>query len=458
MNPTTHAPRRWRNSLGLRLVAGTLCWVAVALVVAGWGLSALFAEHVTRQFRAELGTHLDELAAAIEFDADGALQLRAPLGDPRMARPYSGLYWQVDRVALEANKGVLRSRSLWDGVLAMPAEAATDGQRRLHHVRGPDGADVLLLEQILRLDDLTLRVGVAGNEALVSEPVARFNGLLALALLILGLGLVSASVMQLRIALRPLRRVRDELGQVRDGSVSRLAGSYPDELQPLVNEFNDVLAQNSAVVARARTQAGNLAHALKTPLTILANAAREGDGALARSVAEQTQVAQRHIERHLAHARAAARAGAAGQRVPLQPVLEGLLRVMRRLHAERDLTLELEDCPAAAVFRGDEQDLQEMLGNLLDNACKWAARRVIVSAGIVDQALIVTVEDDGRGIPEHEQEAMLQRGVRADERTPGSGLGLSIALELAELYGGGLTLDTSPLGGLQASLRLPAIS
>ena len=446
----------WRNSLGLRLVAGTLCWVAVALVVAGWGLSALFAEHVTRQFRTELGTHFDQLAAAIEFGADGTPRLRAPLGDPRLARPYSGLYWQVDRVAPDAGQGVLRSRSLWDGVLAMPAGVAADGQRRLHHVRGPDGADVLLLEQILRLDDVTLRVGVAGNEALVAVPVARFNGLLAVALLILGVGLVGASVVQLRIALRPLRRLRDELGEVREGRAPALAGRYPDELQPLVNEFNGVLAQNAAVVARARTQAGNLAHALKTPLTILANAARDDDGPLARSVAEQTQIAQAQVERHLAHARAAARAGAAGQRVPLRPVLEGLLRVMRRLHAERDLVLETGDCRDGALFRGDEQDLQEMLGNLLDNACKWAARRVTVSARVMQHELLVTVEDDGRGITAHEREMVLQRGVRADERMPGSGLGLSIALDLAELYGGALTLDASPLGGLRANLRLPA--
>ena len=456
MKPDTHAPRRWRNALGLRLLVGTLCWVALALVVAGWGLSVLFAEHVTRQFRAELGTHLDQLAAAIEFDADGAARLRAPLGDPRLARPYSGLYWQIDRVAPELGAGVLRSRSLWDGVLAMPADVAADGQRRLHHVRGPDGADVLLLEQVLRLDGVTLRVGVGANEVMVSEPVARLNRLLALALLILGAGLVGASVVQLRIALRPLRRVRDELGAVRDGRAPGLAGPYPNELQPLVDEFNDVLAQNAAVVARARTQAGNLAHALKTPLSILANAAREEGGALARSVTEQTQIAQAQVERHLAHARAAARVGATGQRVPLQSVLEGLLRVMRRLHAERDLTLELDDCPASVVFRGDEQDLQEMLGNLLDNACKWAARRVMVTARVAHHELFVTIEDDGPGIVAHEREAVLQRGVRADERTPGSGLGLSIALDLAELYGGGIMLDESPLGGLRASLRLPA--
>lgn len=453
---TEQRGRRRSNSLALRLLAGTLCWVAVALAVAGWGLSSLFAEHVTRQFRAELDTRLDQLAAAIEIDTHGTVRLKAPLTDPRLTRPYSGLYWQIDVIGPTPGQGVLRSRSLWDGVLALPAGAPGDGQRRLHRVRGPDGAGVLLLEQTLQVDRVTLRAGVAGNEASIDEPVQRFRGLLYIALLILGAGLVGTSLVQLRIALRPLRRMRDALGEVRAGRAPAITGHYPDELQPLVDEFNGVLAQNAAVVARARTQAGNLAHALKTPLTILANAAREEDSPLARGVTEQVRIAQSQVERHLAHARAAASAGVASPRTPLRPVLEGLLRVMRRLHAERDLSLETGDCPDTAVFRGDGQDLQEMLGNLLDNACKWAARRVVVSTDIADQALTVTVEDDGPGIPEHEREAVLRRGVRADERTPGSGLGLSIAHDLAELYGGGLALDRSKLGGLRVRLRLPA--
>lgn len=450
------------GSLRLRLLAGTLVWVALTVVVAGWGLGRLFNEHVERQFNAELGTHLEQLAAQLTLDVDDRPALRGALSDPRFARPYSGLYWQIDGIDPD-RRGALRSRSLWDGVLVVPGDRPADGERHVHQAEGPDGARLQLVEQALHpaeRPELRLRLIVAANAALIDEPVARFNRLLVLALGLLAGGLAVAALVQVRVGLRPLARLRDGLAAVRDGRAGAIQGRFPAEVQPLVDEFNAVLVRNAEVVERARTHAGNLAHAVKTPLAVLANAAEQAadDAAaatLARLVREQVGLARTQVEHHLARARAAAAVGVPGQRTPLRPVIEGLLRLMGKVHAARALQFELSACDPQLAFRGEAQDLHEMLGNLIDNASKWAARQVRVQVDVHGNELIVRIDDDGPGLRAEAREAVFARGVRADERTPGSGLGLSIVRELAQLYGGGVALLASPLGGLRAELRLP---
>lgn len=460
--PPSHPPA-WRGSLQARLLAGTLIWILLAVLVSGWGLSSLFSQHVTQQFHAELGMHLDQLAANLVVDEEGGAHLRAPLSDPRLMRPYSGLYWQVDRIASEdtvAAVGILRSRSLWDAVLAVPADTLIDGELHAHRVRGPNGEPLRMIEQVLRpaeLPDQSLRLIVAGSEELVTVPVERFNGLLALALGALSLGLAGASILQVWTAWKPMAGLREGLRRVRDGTNPAIDGRFPSEIQPLVDEFNGVLARNAEIVVRARTQAGNLAHALKTPLAVLANAAATEEGALAHRVSEQVAVAQTQIDHHLARARAAAAVQIPGQRTLVRPVLEGLLRVMQRVHAGRDLEIEIETCPGDLAFLGEEQDLQEMLGNLVDNGCKWATHRIAVRASVTDGELHLTVDDDGPGIEASVRESVLGRGVRIDEQRPGAGLGLAIVHDLAQLYGGAVELDAGPAGGLRASLRLPAV-
>ena len=288
------------------------------------------------------------------------------------------------------------------------------------------------------------------------EPVARFNKELWLALGVLGLGLALAALVQVFVGLAPLRKLRAALGRVHRGEVQRMEGAFPAEIMPLVEEFNTVLARNAEVVERARTQAGNLAHALKTPLSVLANAADGKDDALARLVAAQVEMARRQVDYHLARAQAAAAVRLPGARTPLNPVVDGLARTMRRIHAGRNLDLVVQPMPASLAFRGEEQDLQEMLGNLLDNACKWASRRVEIDARIEQDRLVIRVDDDGKGIAAAQREAMLRRGVRADQQVPGSGLGLAIVDDLARMYGGQVVLADSPLGGLRAVLTLPA--
>jgi signal transduction histidine kinase len=279
--------------------------------------------------------------------------------------------------------------------------------------------------------------------------------MLLIALGMLALGLAVAVAVQLQLALRPLKLLRARLSAVRSGTVRQLEGSFPQELQPLVNEFNHVLQENADMVQRARTQAGNLAHAGHTPLSILANAAAQEQGPLARLVQDQVATARRQVDYHLARARAAAAVRAVGLRTPVLAPLQALLRTMQRLHTERNLSFELAPDAQDLAFRGEEQDLYELLGNLIDNAGKSALQRVVVDVQLSQGQLCFTVDDDGPGIPEAEREHMFERGVQLDEQRPGSGLGLDIVRALTDTYGGSVQAQASPLGGARLRLCLP---
>jgi signal transduction histidine kinase len=463
-NTSSSTRRPLRNSLRLRLLAGTLFWITASIIIAGWGLSGLFRQHVETQFHAELKMHLDQLTAQLVLNDKDQPILSQPLSDPRLNRPYSGCYWQVDSLAQDAASGLLRSRSLWDYTLAAPADSPADGSIHQHRIVGPEGKMLGMVERSVRIEEAadgqvrTFRLIAAADESLMAEPVARFNGALWLALGLLGVGLVVAALVQVFIGLAPLEKLRGALGRVRSGETQALEGRFPVEIMPLVEEFNSVLVQNAEVVERARTQAGNLAHALKTPLSVLANAAaadNNKEGALAQLVSDQVASARQQVDYHLARAQAAATTRIPGTRTPLLPIIDGLVRTMRRIHAERGLELVVQPLPASLLFRGDAQDMQEMLGNLLDNACKWASHRVEISAHSENDQLRIAIDDDGAGIAVEQRDTVLRRGMRADEQVPGSGLGLAIVGDLVHLYGGQIVLTDSPLGGLRSLLVLP---
>jgi len=467
-------PPGWRGSLQLRLLAGTLLALLAALALAGVLLAGLFRDHVLRQFQSGLTAQLDQLTARLDFDAAGQPQLPpSALTDPRWSRPYGGLYWQVDSVAAQrVQRGVLRSRSLWDLVLRVDADELPDGVVHVHQLPGPLGHALLLVERTVRhadgpaaTDATPWRLLVAGDLHDTQAAVARFNQVLAASLAAL-LGLLGlAAVAQVTVGLRPLRTLRRALVDLRAGRTARLDGRFPAEVQPLIDDFNAVLARNAEVVGRARTQAGNLAHAIKTPLAVMAQgaqaaAASPASAELAALVQEQVAVARRHVDWHLARARAAAAQGLPGARVPLAPVVAALLRVMDRIHGARGLRLDGAAIDPACSFAGELQDLQEMLGNVLDNACQWARHSVRLSATLqpagAKPMLLLVVDDDGPGIGREQRDAVLARGARLDESTPGSGLGLAIVRELVELYGGRLQLGASPSQGLRVQLLLPA--
>ncbi|NMG28484.1 ATP-binding protein [Aromatoleum evansii] len=448
-----------RGSLRARLLAGSVVWILGALTITGCVLGDLFRRHVEDRFQAELRIHLDQLTASIELAPEADLRLRTDLSDPRLRKPLSGFYWQVDREGTETARGVLRSRSLWDATLAVPPDGPRDGEVHVHRIEGPDRERLVMMERIVRPEEAAgqpLRLIVAADERGMTNPVREFVGLLVTALGVLAAGVIAAVLLQVSVGLAPLKRLREQLAEVRDGRSRRLEGIFPNEVRPLVDELNAVLQHDAEVVERARTQAGNLAHAIKTPLAVLGNAALREEGPLARLVAEQVATAQRQVDYHLARARAAAATQVPGLRSVLRPAVEGLVRVMQRVHAERNLHIAIEAIPGDAAFRGEEQDLQEMLGNLIDNACKWARASVGVSATVRAGELVVTVDDDGPGLPPEAREAVFARGMRADEAVPGSGLGLGIVRDLAQLYGGRIELGQAPAGGLRATLFLPA--
>ncbi len=468
------------RSLRWRLLAATIVAGAAALLLAGLVLAGLFREQVLRQFEQTLTAQLDLLTARLDFDADGRPRLdAAEAADPRWARPYSGWYWQVDAAGAPPRRGVLRSRSLWDAELAAPVDALSPGLVHVHETAGPGGATLLLVERTVRPDvgGGSWRLLVAADLTQTAAAVERFNGVLAASLAALLALLAAAAAAQVAVGLAPLKRLRESLRALHEGQSQRLQGRFPAEVQGLVDDFNAVLGRHDAVVERARTQAGNLAHALKTPLATLVQAAEasqrqpDAQAGLPALVQEQVALARRHVDWHLARARAAAAHALPGTRTDVAPVLEGLTRAMRRLHAARGLDIVVEPGAVqagvgahpgegAAAFAGESQDLHEMLGNLMDNACQWAHHRVRAQAVIAGHGparrLRVVVDDDGPGIAEPQREAALARGGRLDERTPGSGLGLAIVQELAGLYGGRLGLERAPEGGLRAVLELPA--
>ncbi len=453
------------GSLRLRLLAGTLAWLLLSVLLAGWSLRTLFREHITQQLQEQLLVQLDHLSGSIDW-VDGRLRVPHQGTDGLFEQPLSGLYWQIQRLpeaaGADTSAPLARSRSLWDETLHLPAITGpypAQGYRRLQ-LRGAEGHTLLAVARTLQLPDddaPPLRLVVAGDEALLAEPLQRFTHQLLVALGLLGAGLALAAALQLQLLLRPLRQLRRGLAALRGGQAQQLEGQYPQELQPLVTELNHVLQENAAMVQRARTQAGNLAHAVHTPLTILANAAAQQEDALATLVREQVTLAQRQVDWHLARERAAA-VHASGLATPVLEPIEALLRTMARLHSHIDFALA-EGLPARARdwrFRGEGQDLYELLGNLLDNAGKWARRQVQIDVQRTDAQLRFTIDDDGPGIAPAQRQHMFARGVQLDEERPGSGLGLDIVRSLVQAYGGTIAVQDAPLGGARLVLALPA--
>jgi signal transduction histidine kinase len=440
------------NSLAFRLVVGAGLWIAAAFIAGGLQLSSMFERSVERSFDARLDVYLDGLIAVSRIGQGGGIELARGLGEPRFNQPYSGWYWQISN----HDGPVLRSRSLWDMTLdASSGEGSEFGTRKLD---GPDGRRLRLAERLVTLPSFPqhLHYMVAAQEAEIGREVAHFDRALIWSLASLGIGLIAAVLIQVHFGLKPLRRMRAALADIRAGRAAKLSGAMPAEVEPLAAELNALLEHNAAVVERARTYVGNLAHALKTPLAVLANEAACDGSPLAETVARQAAVMRRQVDHYLARARTAATVGVLGARTPVLPVIEDLKRTLMRINLDRHVDIEVESDPQA-MFRGERQDLEEMLGNLMDNGCKWARTRVRATARRSGGRLAISVEDDGPGLSADERAQLFQRGKRLDEAVPGSGLGLAIVRDIAELYGGSVAVDAAALGGLRVSLALPAI-
>ncbi|MBL6932063.1 MAG: sensor histidine kinase [Rhodospirillales bacterium] len=440
------------RSVNRRLMLGATLWIAVALLITGFVLTELFRNHVEINFDKEMHDQLEELLSLAEVDINGITALTRHPVDPRYNRPLSGWYWEI----FVAGKTRDKSRSLWDQVLATPDELSQEREIAFY-VAGPRKESLRVIARSYTLPEAKepITILVAGPAADIEQSTRAFAGILTAALSVLGLGLIGAAFFQVRYGIRPLIQMREELAQVRAGRATRMIGPFAAEIEPLAEELNGLLDHNREILERARTHAGNLAHALKTPLAVLMNEASHLDGEAADIIRNETAMMHDQINRHLSKARAAGSRGILGVRADLGETTLALKRTLALIHENKNLEIELHGCEGLS-FQGERQDLEEMLGNLMDNACKWATSRVRVQGRQEGGWLLLSVEDDGAGIPENALSEVIDRGRRLDEATPGSGLGLSIVRDVAELYEGKLDLAHSPLGGLAARLKLPA--
>ncbi|HEY4941669.1 MAG TPA: sensor histidine kinase [Rhizomicrobium sp.] len=451
------------NSLAGRLIAAAAVWTVLALVGGGLILSSAFRTSVQGDFDSEIGDDLDALVAAAGHDASGAIHLQERYLSASFQRAYSGDYWQVTPVG---NGKSLISHSLLDQTLRLGAFAPAKDGVAAGYGDGPDSQHLRILSRRIEFpitatakpdDSRAYMLYVAADTAELDQRIAAFNGTLIWSFVVLGLGLIAAVFLQVRVGLQPLRRVTQALHRIRAGSARRLEGHFPSEIEPLASELNSLIEHSAEVVGRARSYVSNLAHFLKTPLTVLASEAEAQPGPLADAVNRQVVAMRRQVDHYLTRARAAGALAVLGSRTPVASVLDDLVRTLRRIHQDRAVAIELS-CPPGLAFKGERQDLEEMAGNLIDNACKWAHGRVRVSAAPGGASLLIAVEDDGPGLTPEERAQVGERGERLDESVPGSGLGLAIVRDIAKLYGGSLDLGASELGGLGVRLTLPAIA
>jgi signal transduction histidine kinase len=460
------------SSLATRLFISATLWVVVILVVTGVALSSLYQQAVERSFDRRLNLYLRTLIAEVAPPEDADDKTSPALGEPLFELPLSGWYWQIVRLdggkRSDPSKPDERaSRSLWDRKLPKLEEQGVplnSSGVRLGYVTGPEDQQLRIVERPVDLGaDGRFVVTVAGDATEIFEETRTFDFYLITTFVALTGGLLLTTLFQVRFGLAPLKRVTAGLASIRSGKAERLEGAFPVEIAPLAREINALLDANREIVERARTHVGNLAHAVKTPLSVIVNEAMvHHDEPFASKVLEQTDIMRDQVAHHLERARIAARLTAVTTLTDITPVIDSLQRTMEKIHRNRDIEIESE-IAEPLKFRGEQQDLEEMVGNLVDNACKWAHSQVhievVARSGLPEEPapmVGIIVDDDGPGLTPAERAQVARRGQRLDETKPGSGLGLSIVTDLAQLYRGNLTLGASPFGGLRAELLLPA--
>ncbi len=454
------------SSLATRLFLSATAWVVVILLITGVVLSSVYRNATERAFDRRLNLYLRTLVAEVATPDEPPDRQFQSLGEPLFELPLSGWYWQVVRTDEKAETRA--SRSLWDKKLPkledQGAELTAAGIR-LGYVDGPEGQSLRVVERPVDLGaDGKFLVSVAGDASEISDEIRAFDYYLGGTFSALGIVLLLTTIFQVRFGLAPLKRISESIADIRSGRAERLEGEFPVEIAPLARETNALIDANREIVERARTHVGNLAHAIKTPLSVIVNeAAIHAVDPFASKVLEQADVMRDQVAHHLERARIAARVTIVGTVTEVAPALEALRRTMEKIHRDRGITIGLDADPRAK-FRGERQDLEEMAGNLVDNACKWASSQVLIEVAVEPPAepgtgprLRIVVDDDGRGLSAAERAQVSRRGQRLDESKPGSGLGLSIVVDLAALYGGSLSLGDAPIGGLRAELVLPGV-
>lgn len=453
-------------TIAKRLFLSAATWSALLLILAGIFLVTNYRVAAEKAFDSRLDVYLRSLVADMAVGDEEQLKEPGQLGDPQFDLAESGWYWQVTR--LDGQKASVRqSLSLSGARLPRLSEAGvriSESGVRKAFITGPDSRRLRQFERIIDIGAAgTYLIQVAGTTEDVEEQIWRFKLTLIGTFVLLGLALVGTTALQVRFGLKPLRRLQSEVSAIRRGASEKVAGGFPDDLAPLADEVNLLIASNREIVERSRTHVGNLAHALKTPLSVITNEADNEAGPLASKVREQTQIMRDQVTYYLDRARAAARSSVIGSAIQISGPLEALQRTFEKITRARGVAFKTI-CPPGLRFRGERQDFEEMAGNLLDNAGKWAKSRVDITARRIEpqdnaadnRFIELIIDDDGPGLPEEKRAEAVARGRRLDETKPGSGLGLSIVADLASVYAGELHLEDSPLGGLRARLTLPA--
>lgn len=443
-----------RPSLKLRLVAGGIVAILIALGIAGGALVVVFERHVSRTLAQDLDVHLKQLLANIDVDPQGKLVLTQTPVDPRFADPLSGLYWQVG----DDHGQLLRSRSLWDSTMELPADRLAPGETHQHEAAGPGGKRVLVAERAITLSaggkPVTIRLAVAEDLARVADAGSAFAKDLSIALVLLGCVLALATWVQVEVGLRPLVGLRRGVADIRAGRIHRLPASVPTEVHPLVEEVNALIDAQEYEIERSRGRAADLAHGLKTPLAALAadsSRLRErGEHDIAQDIEAVGEAMGRHVDRELARARVRGRArGVAATSASVRPLVGSIVATVSR--TPEGAQVRFENLVADDLCLPlDRTDLAEILGNLIENAARHAAECVRITTD--ENRPSVAVEDDGEGIEPTHLLRVIERGTRLDERGGTAGLGLAIAQDVLDAYEWGLELSKSELGGLKATI------
>jgi signal transduction histidine kinase len=455
------------NSLSLRLTVSAAVVSLVLLALASVVLSQLFQQALERNFDARLRAVLDSLSANVFPGADGSPQLTGNMADTRFTLPESGWNWQV--IPPKPEQRPLLSPSLLDKAIAPDPNLL--GERDVDRItsfafKNGTGQQLRVMEQRITFKDIEGEYSflVSGNFDELRTEVRSFSNALYISLGLLGIGLLGAIFFQVRYAMKPMAEMQQKLNDIRSGKIEMLHGNFPTEMQPVADEMNLLIQSNFEIIDRARMQVGNLAHALKTPISVLTNEARESPGGLADKVKEQIGVMRDQVNMYLDRARRAARAQTIGAATDVDPVLQSLARTLQRINMDKGVVVSVS-CQQGLKFRGERQDLEEIVGNLMDNACKWSLGKVEVRASLLMQAgddgrprLLIEVDDDGPGLAPEKRAVAVKRGQRLDESKPGSGLGLNIVTETAAMYGGKVELDEATLGGLRVKLILPGLA
>lgn len=440
-------------------IAASLFWLTagflvLAMMTTGYLLSDLYSRALDTSLSETLDFHVESLAGAL-LDTRDPQDPGIALADPRFERPRSGWYWIIRD---DAGRLVNLSTSVV-GIDLQGVSASADALgRSTEVVDDPFGTRLRVVERSVTLESGRYAITVAGNLTEILELVEDFRGQAFIVLGAVGVMLTIMSAIVARIAMRPISRLSTAIERVREGDAAEVSGTYPTEIAPLAEEVNELLRSNAQIIERARNQVGNLAHGLKTPIAVLRNEAVAQKDGLADVVTSETQKMSSLVSTYLERARLAARTSVVGKKADAAMILQRLTRVMGKIHPGIDIAFDTPD-PSLPWFRGDEADLEEVAGNLLDNACKWSRGAVEVrlasERGAKGTQLVLAIEDNGPGLSEEDATKVLRRGVRLDEKTPGTGLGLDIVKELVDVYGGSLELKRGALGGLLVEVRLP---